>query len=681
MKHIIIVGGGHAGCEAALAAARMGQQVTLFALNLDSLAMMPCNPCIGGSAKGHLVREIDALGGQMGKAIDANFIQSRMLNASKGPAVYSLRAQADKKRYMSYMKQVLENEPLISLREAEVVDIITTRNAKDVDILTAAPGFDDLGESGNLPHKPPGFDDLVKSDNLLPRTQITGVITESGQVVQADAIVICTGTYLNARCLYGETVNYNGPNGQRASKGLSAALNRLGFQLQRFKTGTPARVHRRSIDFSKMAVQPGDTKLVPFSFESDPRVLAREQIPCYLTYTNPVTHEIIRENIHRSSMYSGLIDATGTRYCPSIEDKIMRFADKERHQIFIEPEGLDTQEMYVQGMSSALPEEVQVAVYRSVPGLENCEIMRPAYAIEYDCIDPTMLNLKLEAKHISGLFFAGQINGSSGYEEAAAQGLIAGISAAGGNIEIDRAEGYIGVLIDDLVTKGTNEPYRMMTSRAEYRLLLRQDNADLRLTEKGYANRLISEERYRLFTSKKEAIVAETTRLSKLTISPSVANPILAEKGSALLTSGSKVSDLIKRPELSYWDFAGIDTKGESAVHESVTDGGAALHESGITKPPLPRFVQDTVEEQVNIQIKYEGYIAMQLTQAAAFRKMEEKPLPPSIDYNLISGLRIEARQKLSRLRPANLGQASRITGVSPADLSILLVYLKAGRS
>ena len=636
-KHIIVIGGGHAGCEAALAAARMGQRVTLFALNLDSLAMMPCNPCIGGSAKGHLVREIDALGGQMGRAIDANFIQSRMLNASKGPAVYSLRAQADKKRYMTYMKQVLEREPLISLREAEIVDILAG----------------------------------VQADSALQK--ITGVITESGQVVAADAVIVCTGTYLNARCLYGETVNYNGPNGQRAAKGLSTALNRLGFELQRFKTGTPARVHRRSVDFSKMAVQPGDAKLVPFSFESDPRSIMREQIPCYLTYTNPVTHEIIRGSIHRSSMYSGLIDATGTRYCPSIEDKIVRFADKERHQVFIEPEGLDTEELYVQGMSSALPEEVQIEVYRSVPGLERCEIMRPAYAIEYDCIDPTMLSLKLEAKHISGLFFAGQINGSSGYEEAAAQGLIAGVNAAGCELEIDRAQGYIGVLIDDLVTKGTNEPYRMMTSRAEYRLLLRQDNADLRLTEKGYAAGLISEERYRLFTRKKEAIAAEINRLSKATIAPSAANPILAEKGSALLTSGSKITDLIKRPELNYWDFAGLTNTREMA--EALP---SPEHEAS-EEPPLPEYVQDAVKEQVNIQIKYEGYISMQLTQAAAFRKMEEKPLPAGIDYNSISGLRIEARQKLSKLRPANLGQASRITGVSPADLSILLVYLKAG--
>jgi len=651
-KHIIVIGGGHAGCEAALAAARIGQSVTLFALNLDSLAMMPCNPCIGGSAKGHLVREIDALGGQMGKAIDAAFIQSRMLNASKGPAVYSLRAQADKKQYMTYMKQVLEREPLISLREAEVVDILTDTSPPDTPV--ACNG----------------------EDTQRPAQKITGVVTESGQTIPADAVIVCTGTYLNSRCLYGETVNNNGPNGQRSSKALSAVINRLGFALQRFKTGTPARVHRRSIDFSKMAVQPGDANLVPFSFESDPRALAREQVPCYLTYTNPTTHEIIRGSIHRSSMYSGLIDATGTRYCPSIEDKIVRFADKERHQVFIEPEGLDTEEMYVQGMSSALPEEVQIEVYRSIPGLERCEIMRPAYAIEYDCIDPTALSLSLEAKHIRGLYFAGQICGSSGYEEAAAQGLVAGVNAAGRKLVIDRAGGYIGVLIDDLVTKGTSEPYRMMTSRAEYRLLLRQDNADLRLTELGYVSGLIQEERFKLFTRKKEAIEAEINRLSKVTVSPSTANPILSEKGSALLASGSKINDLIKRPELNYWDFQGL---GGVDITPGSTDNEAGYENAEENQLPLPEYVQNAVKEQVNIQIKYEGYISMQLTQAAAFRKMEAKPLPLTIDYNQISGLRIEAQQKLTKLRPANLGQASRITGVSPADLSILLVYLKAG--
>ena len=617
---VIVIGGGHAGCEAALAAARLGKKVTLFALSLDSIALMPCNPCIGGSAKGHLVREIDALGGEMGKAIDATFIQSRMLNASKGPAVYSLRAQADKKQYMTYMKQVLENEANIQLREGEVVDIITSTDSKPV---------------------------------------ITGVRTESGLTIACEAVIVCTGTYLNARCLYGETINHNGPNGLRASTGLSKSLTGLGFPLQRFKTGTPARVHSRSIDYSKMAIQNGDEKLVPFSFETNPKDIDREQFPCFLTYTTEETHEIIRANINRSAMYSGLIEATGTRYCPSIEDKIVRFSDKNRHPVFIEPEGLSTSEMYVQGMSSALPEEVQQEVYRSVPGLENCEFMRVAYAIEYDCIDATQLTLGLEAKHVGGLFFAGQINGSSGYEEAAAQGLIAGITAAGAKIEIDRSEGYIGVLIDDLVTKGTKEPYRMMTSRAEYRLLLRQDNADLRLTPKGFEAGLIEKKRFEIFNNKREAINTEIKRLSKITLSPDRINNYLESKNSTVLKSGSKITDLIKRPELFYQELIQfIDPPNWEEFN-------------------LPPYVIDAVKEQVNIQIKYEGYILLQMTQAEAFRKMEKRPLPTDINYSNIKGLRLEARQKLDALKPVNFGQASRVTGVSPADLNILLVYLK----
>ena len=623
MRKIIVIGGGHAGCEAALAAARIGARVTMFVLSLDSVALMPCNPCIGGSAKGHLVREIDALGGQMGKAIDATFIQSRMLNTAKGPAVYSLRAQADKKRYMEYMKQVLESEPNISLREGEVVDILTEEN------------------------------------------KVVGVRIESGGVVDCDAVIVCTGTYLNARCLYGETITHTGPNGLRNSKGLSESLKRLGFALQRFKTGTPARIHRRSIDFSKMSVQHGDEKLVPFSFETDPATVAREQVPCHLTYTTPRTHELIRESIHRSAMYSGLIDATGTRYCPSIEDKIVRFADKERHPVFVEPEGLYTQEMYVQGMSSALPEDVQIEIYRSVTGLENCEIMRVAYAIEYDCIDATQLTLGLEAKHISGLFFAGQINGSSGYEEAAAQGLVAGISAANAQIEIGRADGYIGVLIDDLVTKGTAEPYRMMTSRAEYRLLLRQDNADLRLTPKAYAAGLIPASRFATFQQKASAIQQEITHLQNTTISPEVANPILAAKSSTPIKSGARLSDLIKRPELSYFDFKDLRPWGRCP--QSPTREHSSLDPHHLL----------AVFEQVDIQLKYEGYIAIQLEQAAAFRKVEEKLIPTDIDYNSIGGLRLEARQKLSALRPVNFGQASRVTGISPADLSVLMVYVR----
>ena len=621
VRHIVVIGGGHAGCEAALAAARMGQHVTLFSLSLDGLAMMPCNPCIGGSAKGHLVREIDALGGQMGKAIDATFIQSRMLNTSKGPAVYSLRAQADKKRYMTYMKQVLEAQPNISLRESEVIDILVEK----IDIKTQ---------------------------------KVVGVVTEAGTKVYADAVIVATGTYLNARCLYGNTTNNNGPNGQRSSTKLRNALTRLGFSLQRFKTGTPARVHKRSIDFTKMAIQNGDKKIVPFSFENDPKLLERIQVPCFLTYTNNVTHNIIRDSIHLSSMYSGLINATGTRYCPSIEDKIVRFSDKDRHQVFVEPEGLDTEEMYIQGMSTALPEDIQTKMYRSVEGLERCEIMRPAYAIEYDCIDATELNLQLEAKHVTGLFFAGQINGSSGYEEAAAQGLIAGINAAGAKINIGRDEGYIGVLIDDLVTKGTNEPYRMMTSRAEYRLLLRQDNADLRLTQKGWNAGLISKERYQLLQDKQNAIKNEIDRLQKITISPDNVNEVLEKKGSTKLITGCKITDLIRRPELNYWDIAPLIPVNKNEV-------------------VLPRYIKDAIEEQINIQIKYHGYITTQMAQADAFKKMEHKKLPNDIDYETITGLRLEARQKLNKLRPQNLGQASRITGVSPADISILLVYLK----
>jgi len=609
MSRIIVIGGGHAGCEAALAAARMGFSTLLFAISLDSIAMMPCNPCIGGSAKGHLVREIDALGGQMGKVIDRSFLQSRMLNLSKGPAVYSLRAQADKARYAALMRQALEAEPNLRLRQGEVTDILT--------------------EGG----------------------RVVGVRTEFGTEHSCDAVVVCAGTYMKARCLCGESVIHSGPGGLRASGRLSDVLSSLGFRLMRFKTGTPARVHRASIDFSRMAPQPGDVPVVPFSFETDARDVQIPQVTCYLTYTSAETHALIAANLERSPMYSGVIEGVGTRYCPSIEDKIARFADKERHPVFVEPEGADTEEMYIQGLSTSLPEDVQAAMYRTVPGLERCEIMRNGYAIEYDCIDTRDLNLGLEAKAVGGLFFAGQVNGSSGYEEAAAQGLLAGINAGLSlrgkePLVIDRASGYIGVLIDDLVTKGTPEPYRMMTSRAEYRLLLRQDNADLRLTETGRRVGLISDERYKGFLAKKEWVEREVARVKEVNVSPSEVNALLRARGSTEISTGSKLSDLIKRPELNYGLFARCEA-------------------------------DSTWAEQVNIQIKYEGYIKMQMEQVESFRRLERQIIPAEVRYEEISGMRLEARQKLAALRPENIGQASRVSGVSPADINVLLVYLK----
>ena len=611
---VIVIGGGHAGCEAALASARMGLNTIMFAINLDSIAMMPCNPNVGGSSKGHLVREIDALGGEMGKNIDKTYIQTRMLNTGKGPAVYSLRAQADKAKYHNEMKKTLENTENLLVRQGEVNEIVV--------------------EDG----------------------KVTGVITESNALYKCKAAVICTGTYLKARCLYGDTIIESGPNGLRRANHLSDSLKKLGVELRRYKTGTPARVDKRTIDFSKMKEQPGDEKIVPFSFENKPEDIAREQISCYLTYTNEKTHEIIRQNLDRSPLYSGVITGTGPRYCPSIEDKVVRFADKDRHQIFIEPEGEDTNEMYVQGMSSSLPEDVQIAMYRTLPGLEDVRFMRTAYAIEYDCIDANQLKLSLEFKNIAGLFSAGQFNGTSGYEEAAAQGIMGGINAGAyckglEPLILDRSEGYIGVLIDDIITKESHEPYRMMTSRAEYRLLLRQDNADLRLTEKGHEYGLITDERYAKFCEKKKAIEDEIARVMKINLGPTPeVNSLLESYGSTPLNNGIKMADVIKRPEMDYDKLAPID----------------------FNRPELP----NDVREQVNIQIKYEGYITRQQHQVQQFKKLKARKIPEDIDYEQVMGLRIEARQKLEAVRPVNIGQASRISGVSPADVNMLLVHL-----
>ena len=617
---IVVVGAGHAGCEAALASARLGFKTILFTVSVDSIALMPCNPNIGGSSKGHLVREIDALGGEMGKVIDRTFIQSKMLNQSKGPAVHSLRAQADKVNYSKTMREVLQNQEKLDIRQMEVTEILT----------------DDVDEQG------------VR--------RITGVQTYSGAIYACRAVVLCTGTYLRARCIYGDVSMQTGPNGLQAANYLTDSLKSLGIQMYRFKTGTPARIDKNSIDFTKMEEQKGDERVVPFSFTTDPKDVQIDQVSCWLTYTNEKTHEIIRANLDRSPLFSGMIEGTGPRYCPSIEDKVVKFADKNRHQVFIEPEGIDTTEMYVGGMSSSLPEDVQYAMYRSVPGLEHVKIVRNAYAIEYDCIDARQLNSTLEFKKIDGLFSGGQFNGSSGYEEAAAQGLIAGINAARKlqgkeGIVIDRSEGYIGVLIDDLVTKESHEPYRMMTSRAEYRLLLRQDNADQRLTKIGYDVGLISEERYEKLLKKEELIQKEIERVEHTNIGTSeeVQN-LLVQYGSTKLVSGSTLAELIRRPELNYELLKPIDLEREE----------------------LP----EDVIEQVNIFIKYDGYIKRQQRQVEQFKKLEKRRIPEGIDYEQIPSLRIEAKQKLSQIRPLSIGQASRISGVSPADISVLLVYL-----
>ena len=616
---VVVIGAGHAGCEAALATARLGFKTLIFTVSIDSIAMMACNPNIGGSSKGHLVREIDALGGEMGKNIDKTFIQSKMLNMSKGPAVHSLRAQADKKDYSREMRQVLENTNNLVIKQGEVAEV------------------------------------------LVEDKKVTGVRTSSDAIYPCKAVIMCTGTYLKARCIYGDVSNYTGPNGLSAANHLTDCLVKLGIDVRRFKTGTPARVDKRTIDFSKMQEQKGDEKIVPFSFKNKPEDIEREQVSCWLTYTNEETHKIIMDNIDRSPLYSGNIKGTGPRYCPSIEDKVVRFADKDRHQVFLEPEGNYTNEMYVGGMSSSLPEDVQYAMYHSVPGLENATIVRNAYAIEYDCINPVQLKASLEFKDIEGFFSAGQANGSSGYEEAGAQGIIAGINAArklSGKepLILDRSQAYIGVLIDDLITKGTNEPYRMMTSRAEYRLLLRQDNADLRLTEIGYEVGLISQERYDALLAKKEMIQREVERLENTTVGANAEVQNFLEKyQSTALQSGTTLAELLKRPELSYDLLSEIDKKREVLPYD--------------------------VCEQVNINLKYDGYIKRQERQVAQYKKLETKKIPENIDYDDVYSLRKEALQKLKEFRPASVGQASRISGVSPADISVLLIYLeKNGR-
>lgn len=623
---VVVVGAGHAGCEAALASARLGMDTIIFTVSIDSVALMPCNPNIGGSSKGHLVREIDALGGQMGINIDKTFIQSKMLNRSKGPAVHSLRAQADKAAYSAQIRKTLQNTDHLTLKQAEVSEILTDTCSTD-------------------------------SDQSPYEYSITGVRTVSGATYHCKAVILCTGTYLRARCLTGELITNTGPNGLMAANYLTDSLKAHGIEMLRFKTGTPARMDRRSLDFSKMQEQIGDERIVPFSFTTDPEDVQIDQVSCWLTYTNEHTHEIIRNNLDRSPIYAGVIEGTGPRYCPSIEDKVVKFPDKDRHQLFIEPEGLDTNEMYVAGMSSSLPEDVQQEMYRTVPGMEHAKIVRHAYAIEYDCVNPNQLYPSLEFKKIRGLFSGGQFNGSSGYEEAAAQGLIAGINAV---MEItgkeplilDRSEAYIGVLIDDLVTKENHEPYRMMTSRAEYRLLLRQDNADLRLTKKGYAAGLISGERYEQVLEKERLILEEAERISHVMVGANQkVQQVLEKYHSVPLKTGTTLAELIRRPELEYGLLAELDPQ----------------------RKPLP----EDVIEQVNIQVKYDGYIKRQMKQVETFQKLEYKKLEPDFDYDQVGGLRIEAKQKLKLYRPVSIGQASRISGVSPADISVLLVYLE----
>ena len=636
---VVIVGAGHAGCEAALASARLGLKTIVFTVSVDSIALMPCNPNIGGSSKGHLVREIDALGGEMGKVIDQTFIQSKMLNKSKGPAVHSLRAQADKANYTRTMRKVLENQKNLEIKQAEITDI------------------------------------------LVENEKIVGVQTYSGAIYHCKAVVLCTGTYLKARCIYGEISNATGPNGLQAANYLTDSLKSLGIEMYRFKTGTPARIDKRSVDFSKMEEQFGDKRVIPFSFTTNPEDVQIEQASCWLTYTNEKTHEIIRNNLDRSPLFSGMIEGTGPRYCPSIEDKVVKFADKNKHQVFIEPEGLDTNEMYVGGMSSSLPEDVQYAMYRSVAGLENVKIVRNAYAIEYDCIDARQLMPTLEFKKIEGLYSGGQFNGSSGYEEAAAQGLVAGINAAlkilgRDQIVLDRSQAYIGVLIDDLVTKESHEPYRMMTSRAEYRLLLRQDNADQRLTKIGHEVGLISDERYQQLLNKEEIILSEVERLEQTNVGANQeVQELLAKYNSTALTHGTTMAELIRRPELNYEVLEKIDKNRN--IEAKCVDKCTYYVDNSLKN--VDKLLQEVIE-QVNINIKYDGYIKRQKKQVEQFRKLESKKIPENIQYDEIKSLRMEAVQKLKQYRPISIGQASRISGVSPADISVLLVYMEQMR-
>ena len=628
---ICVIGAGHAGCEAALAAARIGFRTVIFTMNVDSIAMMPCNPHIGGSSKGHLVREIDALGGEMGKNIDKTFIQSKMLNKSKGPAVHSLRTQADKAAYSMSMREVLENQENLEIRQAEVTDILTEEISAD----------EIKGKEGDFPQK----------------RRVVGVQTHQGTIYSCRAVIICTGTYLNARCLVGESITETGPSGMQRSTFLKDSLDRLGIGLRRFKTGTPARMDGRSLDYSKMTIQKGDEKVIPFSYSTDPKDVQIEQVPCWLTYTNEETHEIIRENLDRSPIYAGIIEGTGPRYCPSIEDKVVKFSEKTRHQVFIEPEGRSTNEMYVDGMSSSMPDDVQQKMYRTVPGLENCRIVKNAYAIEYDCINANDLKLSLEMKSVDGLFCAGQFNGSSGYEEAAAQGLLAGINASmklkgQEPLILKRSESYIGVLIDDLVSKDNREPYRMMTSRAEYRLLLRQDNADLRLRKYGYRVGLISREQYDYVCWKKKEIQKEMERLRNIKVGAASSNQkILREIGTSELKTAVTLAELLCRPEITYEKLKDLDPN----------------------RPKLP----DAVTEQVEINLKYEGYIQRQKKQVEEFNRLENRAIPENIDYDEVLSLRLEARQKLKELRPSSIGQASRMSGVTPADVAVLLIYLE----